>query len=590
MKSNLRCCLLLAFLCLISIPISASAFSEQLLGVAPEDEKYFQSNVIECKDGSGKFNEEKLNDEFCDCPDGTDEPGTSACPDGRFYCRNVGHTPLTLFSSRVNDGICDCCDGTDEYDGKVKCPNTCWEAGKVARDKLMKKIVTYQEGVTIRKQEVEKAKQAIVNDEVELSKLKDEEKILKGLVEQLRERKEQIEEAEEQERREKEKEEESLREAERNANKQDKQHLETPRDQTNEVEGKSLEELGQHAEEDSGDAVVEDETGHESGTGSVTSRYDVLKEEQEKSENTEGLSREELGRLVASRWTGKSAGQQASGLDGAKGVEHEHNPEIPDVTEDDRVDDDYKDHSSRTDGDGQKDGDDEMEGSEMDDELGDEDYDPLESYDTNVEDKVEFSDVTNPSSQSWLDKIQQTVRNILQAVPLFKTPVDKSEAALVRKQYDDSSQKLFKLQSRISSLTEKLKNDYGMEKEFYSFYDTCFENKQNKYVYKVCPYKEASQVEGYSTTHLGQWDTFKDSYKVMQFTNGDSCWNGPNRSLKVTLLCGLNNKLTDIDEPSRCEYVALLSTPALCLEEKLKELQHELDLMNMNQPQSHDEL
>lgn len=32
--------------------------------------------------------------------------GTSACPGGKFYCRNVGHTPLLVFSSRVNDGIC----------------------------------------------------------------------------------------------------------------------------------------------------------------------------------------------------------------------------------------------------------------------------------------------------------------------------------------------------------------------------------------------------------------------------------------------------------------------------------------------------
>lgn len=32
--------------------------------------------------------------------------GTSACPTGKFYCRNAGHVPLSLFSSRVNDGIC----------------------------------------------------------------------------------------------------------------------------------------------------------------------------------------------------------------------------------------------------------------------------------------------------------------------------------------------------------------------------------------------------------------------------------------------------------------------------------------------------
>lgn len=32
--------------------------------------------------------------------------GTSACPAGKFYCRNIGSTPQFLFSSRVNDHFC----------------------------------------------------------------------------------------------------------------------------------------------------------------------------------------------------------------------------------------------------------------------------------------------------------------------------------------------------------------------------------------------------------------------------------------------------------------------------------------------------
>lgn len=68
----------------------------------------------------------------------------------------------------------------------MQCPITCWEAGKVAREKLKKKISTYQEGVALRQQEVEQAKLGLAKDEAELSRLKDEEKILKGLVQQLK--------------------------------------------------------------------------------------------------------------------------------------------------------------------------------------------------------------------------------------------------------------------------------------------------------------------------------------------------------------------------------------------------------------------
>lgn len=607
-------CVLIAAFTVRSASSSPPKF--HFLGISPEDEKYYKSpsEFIKCKDGSKKFTKAQLNDDFCDCPDGSDEPGTSACPNGKFYCQNKGHARLVLFSSRVNDGICDCCDGSDEYDNKVKCRNTCWEAGKAARDKLKKKIATYQEGVTIRKEEVERAKVAIAKDKAELSKLQSEEKTLKGLVQQLKERKEQIEKAEEKERLRKEKEEKEKREAEEKRKAEVEAKQENGEDKT--TESKDNDKIGSledspldqdtveahdvvTAEHESSDTTRYEESSvqdvelhpakeiEESASISETG-LDVGSKGNDKSEDTEGLSKEELGRLVASRWTGESTGKQTEDVDGKDNnlEDNESTEEIPDDTHH-HEDDGY---ASETDDEHQRYDDDIVE-DEIDDHYKEED--PLDSsssdkYESDTE--SDSSDETTSSSSSWLEKIQVKVRNILRAVNLFQTPVNQSDAAHIRKEYDESSAKLSKIQGRISSLTQKLKHDFGLDKEFYSFYDQCFEGKENKYVYKVCPFKKASQVEGHSTTSLGRWDKFEDSYRVMVFSNGDKCWNGPDRSLKVKLRCGLKIEVADVDEPSRCEYVALLSTPALCLEEKLKELQNKLDLLNKEQPETHDEL
>lgn len=115
---------------LVASSLLLRALAFPIRGVSPQDEKYyFDGAMIACKDGSKYFPRNRLNDGFCDCPDGTDEPGTSACPESKFYCRNAGDTPCFIFSSRVNDRICDCCDGSDEYDSGLICPNTCTKGG-----------------------------------------------------------------------------------------------------------------------------------------------------------------------------------------------------------------------------------------------------------------------------------------------------------------------------------------------------------------------------------------------------------------------------------------------------------------------------
>lgn len=155
-------------LCFSSLLVYLSHTSPPRLpiGAHPSDEKYYEAEEIECKDGSKSFTKDRLNDDFCDCADGADEPGTSAYPSGTFYCRNMGSTPKFLFSSRVNDNICDCCDGSDEYDGTVMCPNTCVMGGNIIYQRTNHVPIAMKHSVNTRK-----TKAAIEMEEDSLQKL-----------------------------------------------------------------------------------------------------------------------------------------------------------------------------------------------------------------------------------------------------------------------------------------------------------------------------------------------------------------------------------------------------------------------------------
>ncbi|VDM63235.1 unnamed protein product [Angiostrongylus costaricensis] len=112
---------------------------------------YKKSSEFVCFDGSKSIKYDHVNDDYCDCPDGSDEPGTSACPNGKFHCANKGHTSADIPSSRVNDKICDCCDGSDEYSGSVECPNICDELGNSAREQKRKQMEIERKGYVARK-------------------------------------------------------------------------------------------------------------------------------------------------------------------------------------------------------------------------------------------------------------------------------------------------------------------------------------------------------------------------------------------------------------------------------------------------------
>nr|UEK51399.1 glucosidase 2 beta-A-like protein [Parasacculina yatsui] len=93
----------------------------RVLGADPRLSHLYGRRWFSCADGSAvHLSSGAVNDDYCDCEDASDEPGTSACsPRGHFHCDAAGDDARTrvIASSRVNDGVCDCCDGSDEWAG-----------------------------------------------------------------------------------------------------------------------------------------------------------------------------------------------------------------------------------------------------------------------------------------------------------------------------------------------------------------------------------------------------------------------------------------------------------------------------------------
>lgn len=142
-----------------------------------------------CLDGSRTLKFLQINDDYCDCADGSDEPGTSACTHGTFHCANRGHRPQDVPSSRVNDGICDCCDGSDEYLAEGMCSNSCIELGRVEQEQRRSQAEMHKKGSAKRSEMVARGKQLKAEREkrrTELEARRQEQESLKSEKEQLK--------------------------------------------------------------------------------------------------------------------------------------------------------------------------------------------------------------------------------------------------------------------------------------------------------------------------------------------------------------------------------------------------------------------
>ena len=122
----------------------------KIRGVPKAEWPTYSADPFTCFDKSASFPASRVNDDFCDCADGSDEPGTSACAGiesaPRFYCLNRGFRPTYLRNSVVNDGICDCCDGSDEF-ASGACKDDCVNAGATAKAEAEANLAAVKAGV-----------------------------------------------------------------------------------------------------------------------------------------------------------------------------------------------------------------------------------------------------------------------------------------------------------------------------------------------------------------------------------------------------------------------------------------------------------
>eukprot|EP00929_Paragymnodinium_shiwhaense_P061024 TRINITY_DN30460_c0_g2_i1.p1 TRINITY_DN30460_c0_g2~~TRINITY_DN30460_c0_g2_i1.p1 ORF type:complete len:534 (-),score=130.96 TRINITY_DN30460_c0_g2_i1:101-1702(-) len=153
----------LSLLTLATGVVAAQSDASNVRGVAPGEASAFTAagDDFRCLDGRSVVPRSAVNDDFCDCADGSDEPGTGACgalessskPPG-FYCPNDGGAARYIYPSRVGDGICDCCDGSDEWQAgaSTACRDVCKEKGRARQLEMEERRKSLEKGIEKRRQ------------------------------------------------------------------------------------------------------------------------------------------------------------------------------------------------------------------------------------------------------------------------------------------------------------------------------------------------------------------------------------------------------------------------------------------------------
>ncbi|KAI9466553.1 glucosidase II beta subunit-like-domain-containing protein [Lactarius psammicola] len=489
-----------------------------------------------CLDGSKTISWTAVNDDYCDCPDGSDEPGTSACPHNTFYCTNDGHVGASIPSSRVNDGLCEpaCCDGSDEPAGV--CEDMCAAVGKEYRKEQEAARKLRRTGSKIRstyiafaqkekkrlEAEIENCGKEVMSQEKEVARLKD-------LV-----------------------------------------------DRTEAISAEVLE--------------------HKTKSplyASLITHHNALRSLQR--EYQKHLEREkQLGDILDNLRRGYNPNyQDMAVLEAVRGWEQLAH--LPHIGEAEREEGSDVDEEVTTPVEGSEEELEEGEWtslqleSELDGLLGVDHISLLMEHDAHVDDASSVSPQHNISAYlpdfliPQYERLRDTLVSWLQTLGVVRSSFNAaSDATRARERLNDAERNLDSVQKQMETARSDLSDLfdpawYGAEGEWKKLHNTCLTKDTGDYVYEVCLFEEARQKpnHGGSSFSLGRFDSWNVSpgvtegsaeyYSKQVYSHGTRCWNGPERNVKLDLTCGTENALLTVAELEKCEYLFTGTTPALCL-------------------------
>ncbi|KAK4177226.1 putative glucosidase 2 subunit beta precursor [Triangularia setosa] len=521
-------------------------------GVGPEFVKFFESKtVFPCiSNPSITLKASQVNDNSCDCPDGSDEPGTAACANidplspeqplpgsvtgttnttaalPGFWCVNAGHIGSYLPFMYVNDGICDyelCCDGSDEYahTGGVQCENRCDSIGKEYR--------RLEEGRRQNKERSAKKRRTLVKEsrelrrrvEVKIANLKTEVRDLDAKKAELQAKFEEVERSE--------------------------------RGKVVKSEGRGgklgvlvgLAKSRVNELRNTLDKIMDQRDDLQDKVDQLEDILTKLKEEYNPNFNDEGV------KAAVKAWEDYAAGQTSE-------------------TKGDLADSDI------------------MEVLKEDSETSGINWAEFETGEASDIDVVYNWEAYLPAPVR--DYVHQKLNFLrgwaIENGILADNPTSGGESRLItaaREALDSASNAHAVKLGQLEEEQRELEKDYGPDDIFRALKGKCISGEAGEYDYELCWFDKTTQKskKGHGNTNMGNFARIdkefvdeeerldgkglgKGQRLVLRYENGQGCWNGPNRRTDVYLGCAETDEVWRTVEAEKCVYRMEVGSPAAC--------------------------